>query len=147
MQTKLEWFTQVHTYAPEVVYGDVSIQYISIVGLFIFLFFFLHAHKKYKNTNKRISYFFPLRSFFNILNFYCLFAFLCFCLVVFLCLFFVLLVLFCKSFCKKKKKFKTALITSFILLLTGLQVGSLNSYQNICLGTWQKLSLEMKALN
>ena len=64
-----------------------------------------------------------------------LFAFLCFCLVAFLCFLvffdafctfgafcafwcFLVLLVRAKSFCKKKKKkFKTSLITSFILLL------------------------------
>ena len=63
-----------------------------------------------------------------------LFAFLCFCLVAFLCFLvffdafctfgafcafwcFLVLLVRAKSFCKKKKRFKTSLITSFILLL------------------------------
>ena len=64
----------------------------------------------------------------HIFYFYSLICVLCFCLVVFLCflVLFGIFVLFvvlvplvrAKSFCKKKKKeFKTALITSFILLL------------------------------
>ena len=66
--------------------------------------------------------------FFNRIFYLCsLICVLCFCLVTFLC-FFCLLVpcIFFYAFCackilslkKKKKRFKTALITSFILLLT-----------------------------
>ena len=94
----------------------------------IFYIFFFVRTKKHKNANKRISYFFLLRCFLSAFFFVCLFVFLCFCLVAFLC-FLVLLVLFVlfgafwcvqNLFVKKKKKikkFKTALITSFILLL------------------------------
>ena len=55
-------------------------------SFFYFLFSFLRAHKKHKNANKRISYFFPLRCFLSaFFIFVCLFAFLCFCLVALLC--------------------------------------------------------------
>ena len=81
-----------------------------IVGLFIFLIFFLWVHKKHKNVNKRISYFVLLRWFLStFFIFVCLFAFcafarLCFC--AFLCFFVVSDAFLCffvrvKSFCKK----------------------------------------------
>ena len=94
-------------------------------------------HKKHKNTNKRISYSFPFRCFLSaFFIFVFLFAFLLCAFVCFLVLF-VLLVVFgafggfwcflcflvlfcaCEIFLEKtkKKEFKTALITSFILLL------------------------------
>ena len=108
-----------YTYGPEVVYGDISIQYITLQRLFIFLFsiFFLCVHKKYKNANKRIMQitqitFFLLDVLKHILNFCSLACILCFCLVVFLCF------LCIQNLFVKKKEFKTALITSFILLLT-----------------------------
>ena len=94
-------------------------------SFFYFLFFFF-ALKKHKNVNKRISDFFPLRCFLSaFFIFIRLFAFLYFCLVAFLCFlcFLVLLVLFGAFLCvrnlfvKNNKKFKTALITSFISLL------------------------------
>ena len=65
-------------------------------------------HKKYKNANKQISYFFPLKCFLCICK-RCLF---CFCSLICLLCYFVRV----KSFCKKKKKFQTALMTSFTLL-------------------------------
>ena len=89
-----------------------------------FLFFFLRAHKKHKNANRRISYNFQLRCFLStFFIFVPLFAFLCFWLVAFLC-FWCCLVLFgafgafspVRNFFVKKK-FKTTLITSIILLL------------------------------
>ena len=80
-------------------------------------------HKKQKNANKRISYFFPLRCFLSaFLIFVCLFAFCAFawlrvcvfsCFLLFLCFLCVQ-----NLFVKKNEKFKTTLITSFILLLT-----------------------------
>ena len=93
--------------------------------IFFFLFSFLCEHKNHKNANKRISDFSPLDVFEEH------FLFLSICVFVLLSVYFfvllvllvllLLLVLFVrdKSFCKKKKKkeFKTALITSFILLL------------------------------
>ena len=90
-------------------------------SFFYFLFSFLRVHKKHKNANKRISYFFPLRCFLSAffifvrLFAFCTFARLCFCALVLLVLF--VLFMRAKSFCKKNKEFKTALITSFILLL------------------------------
>ena len=91
-------------------------------SFFYFLFSFLHVHKKDKNANEQISYFFPLRRFLSAFFIFAyVFVFLLGCVFV---LFgaFVLLVPFVrtKSFRKKKeiiKKFKTTLITSFILLL------------------------------
>ena len=89
------------------------------MGTFLFfLFSFLRAHKKHRNANKRISDFFLTDVFKRIFYFcslvaFCAFAWLRFCA-------FVLLVLLvrAKSFCKKNKGFETALITSFILLLS-----------------------------
>ena len=101
--------------------------------MFYFLFSFLCLHKKHKNTNKRISYSPPLICFLSVFFiFVCLFAFLCFCFVAFLCFlcfwcFWCFLVLFGAFWCvrnlfvKNNKKFKTALITSFILLLRSCQ--------------------------
>ena len=107
--------------------------FFSLFSIFYFLFSFLCVHKKHKNAIKRISYFFPLRCFlsaffifFTYLRF-CVFAwlrfgafwcFLCFwCLFVFFVAFFVLFCA-CKIFSEKNnKKLKTALMTSFILLL------------------------------
>ena len=93
-------------------------------SFFYFLFSFLRAHKKHKNANKRISYFFPLRCFLSAffifvrLFAFCAFASLRFCAF---CTFGSFGAFWCflvraKSLCKKKE-FKTALITSFILLL------------------------------
>ena len=67
--------------------------------------------------------FFPLDVFLSLFFiFVCLFAFLCFCLVALLCFlcFWCFLVLFCSclNLFVKNNKFKTILITSFILLLT-----------------------------
>ena len=90
-------------------------------SFFYFLFSFLHVHKKGKNANKQISYFFTLRCFLSaFFIFVYVFVFLLGCVFVRFVLF-VLLVPFMrtKSFRKKKKinkKFKTTLITSFILL-------------------------------
>ena len=98
---------------------------------FLLFFVFFCGHKKHKNANQRISYFFPLRCFLSaFLIFVPLFPLFCFCLIAFLCFLcfcvfcvfgaFVALVLFgaYKIFSqKKKKKFETAVITSFILLL------------------------------
>ena len=65
--------------------------------------------QKVQNANKRINEFLPLRCA----------AFL----FLFACMRFVLFVL-AKSFCKKKKRFENALMTSFTLLLTGTVTGS-----------------------
>ena len=95
---------------------------------FYFLFSFFPAHEKHKNAKKRISFYFPLSYFlflFADLHFvffarvhFC--AFCSFCVFGAFCAFWCFLVLFgaCKIFLLKKnnKKFKTALITSFILL-------------------------------
>ena len=97
-------------------------------SFFYFLFSFLRVHKKHKNANKRISYFFPLRCFLSaFLIFVPLFAFCAFARLYF-CVFWCFLCFLCSwrfwcfwcvqnLFVKKKKEFKTALITSFILLL------------------------------
>ena len=98
---KKKRFAQVHTCAPEVVYGDIRIQNITLWRLFIFLFaiFFSLLVQKTQNANKRIS--FSLRCFLSaFFIFVHLFAFLCFCLVAFLCfscilLLFVLFGAFC----------------------------------------------------
>ena len=85
-----------------------------------FLFSFLCAHKKHKNANKRISDCFPLTYFLStFLTIVCLFAFLCFCLVAFLRFGAFGAFVACKIFSLKNnnKKFKTALITLFVLLL------------------------------
>ena len=97
----------------------------SFFSVFCFLFSFLRTHKKHKNANKRISYFFSLRcflsAFFIFVRFFaiCAFAWLCSCAF---CLFGVFRCFWCFScvqnlFVKNNKEFKAALITSFILLL------------------------------
>ena len=61
--------------------------------------------QKHKNANKQISDCFPLRCFLGAFFYFCLLvSVLCFLVVV-------------KSFCKIKIEFKTALMTSFLLLL------------------------------
>ena len=94
-------------------------------SFFCFLFFFLRAHRKHKNAHKRFSLLWYFLSIFFI--FVCLFTFLyffwlSFCAFgAFLC-FFVLFCAFCAFLCvqsisvKNNKRFKTALIISFILL-------------------------------
>ena len=112
---------QVHTYAPEPVCRDISIQYITLQRLSIFLFsifFSSYAQKiqKRKLANKLL--FSPQEFFKCIFNFFSLICVLHFCLVAF-CDFWCFLCvqnLFVKTK-KSKKNFKTALITSFILLL------------------------------
>ena len=112
--THLKWFLGTS------VYSTFPLQDFSF---FIFYFFFLCVHKKHKNSNKRISYFFPLRCFLSaFLIFARLFAFLYF--LVFFGDFWSFLLIFGALWCvqnpfvKKSKKVKTALITSFILLLS-----------------------------
>ena len=69
-------------------------------SIFFFLFSFLCEHKKHKNANKQISYFFPLRCFLGTFFYFCLLiCVLCFCLVAFL-YFFVFFVR-AKSFLKQ----------------------------------------------
>ena len=81
----------------------------------LFSILFSSRGKKAQNANKRISDFFPLRCFWAhflflfaylrfVLLFGCVLCFWCFCCVQ-------------NLFVKKNKGFKTALITSFILLL------------------------------
>ena len=109
----------------------------SLFSIFYFLFSFLRAHKKHKNANNRISYFFPLRCFLSAfflfacsVLYFCLVASLCFlCFLWFLCFlcfwcfwcFWCFLCFLCflcvRNIFVKNKEFKTALITSFILLL------------------------------
>ena len=102
-----------------------------IVGTFFFsIFYFLCAHKKHKNANKRISDFFPLRCSLSVLSIFvrlqCFVLQLgCFCAFCAVCSFSG----FC-AFCtfgafgafhkKNNKELKTALITSFILLLASI---------------------------
>ena len=86
-----------------------------IVGTFrFFLFSFIRAHKKHKNANKRMSYFFPLRCFKHIFYFCSLVAFRTFAWLRF-CAFSAFGGAFGAfgAFCA----LKTALITSFISLL------------------------------
>ena len=104
-------------------------------SFFYFLFYFFRVHKKHKNAKKRISYFFPLRCFLSAFFIFvrlfpfCAFAWLrfcvfwCFLMLLVLYVHFVLFVLLAAFWCFLcvqnlfvKKKFKTALITSFILL-------------------------------
>ena len=98
-------------------------------SFFFFLFFFLRVHQKHNNANKRISYFFLLRYFLSAFFIFvrlfacCNFSWLRFCAFWCFCSFgafqcFLVLFVRVKSFRKKRKKSKTALITSFILLLT-----------------------------
>ena len=126
-----------HTYLNRFV-GALVFSIFFIVGIFIFYFlahfplqdflfiyFFFRVHKKHKNVNKRISNFFLTQMFFKRIFYFC--SLICvqyFCLVAFLCFLYFLcfFVLFgaCKIFSQKKKnnkKFKTILMTSFILLL------------------------------
>ena len=81
-------------------------------SFFYFLFSFLRAHKKHKNANKRISYFFPLRCFLSAffifvrLFAFCAFAWLRFCAF---CAFgdfgaFWCFLVRAESFCKKEKQ-------------------------------------------
>ena len=118
--THLRWFMGTLVFST-LHYKDFS--------FFLFFFSFLPVHKMHKNVNKRISYFFALGCFQA--HFCSLICILCSCLVVFLCflVLFVLLVLFGTFWCfwcvrnifvKKNKEFKTALITSFLLLLLWL---------------------------
>ena len=89
-------------------------------SFFYFLFSFLRAHKKHKNANKRISYFFPLRCFLSaFFIFVRLFAFCAFAWLRF-CAFYAFGAFGAYKIFSLKKKFKTALITSFLLLLSKL---------------------------
>ena len=89
-------------------------------SIFYFLLSFLREHKKHKNAHNRISDFSPLRcfssAFFIFVGWFAFFCFLCFwcfwCFFCFLCFWCVR-----NIFVKKKKKFKTALMTSFTVLL------------------------------
>ena len=99
-------------------------------SFFLFSIFFLRTHKKHKNVNKRISYYFPLRSFLSTFFIFVrlqrfvhllssVFVLFVFSVVLVLLMFFVFFCVFLyvrKPFLKKKG-FKTSLITSFILLL------------------------------
>ena len=85
MQVHLKWFM-----------GTLVLVHY-IVETFYFLFSFLRMHKKHKNANKRITYFFPIRCFlsaffiFVCLFVFCTFVWLCFCA---LCAFWGFLMLF-----------------------------------------------------
>ena len=64
----------------------------SLFSIFYFLFSFLHAPKKHKSANKRISYFFTLDVFKRIFYFcsllaFCNFAWLRFCIFDAFCVF------------------------------------------------------------
>ena len=116
-------------------------------------FFFLRSHKKHKNAKKLISYYFRLRCFlsafliFILLFAFCAFAWLrfsVFCAFGAFWCFQCFLVLFGAFWCffsaqnlsvkKKLKKFKTALITSFILPLKGAGLKSIKkTLQHRCL--------------
>ena len=87
---------------------------------------FVHAksfHKKNFKQSQETSFCSHIQKYFHwcsgttiSLLFPC--SFLCFCLVASLCfLCFLVLLVQVKSFCKKSKEFKTALMTSFTLLL------------------------------
>ena len=59
--------------------------FFSLFSIFYFPFSFLCVHKKHKNANKRISYFFPLRCFLSHFLFFsliCVFVFLLGCVLV-----------------------------------------------------------------
>ena len=74
--THLKWFMGTSAFSTFPLQG---------FSLFYFLFSFLRVHKKHKNANKRISYFFPLRCFLSAffifvrLFAFCTFAWLRFC--------------------------------------------------------------------
>ena len=111
------------------------------LALFIYMYFYLQVTVKISivetfEANKRISYFFPLRCFLSLMNLMSMnfklinlmsmnFKLINLKLVVFL--YFLVLFSALYSFCaflylwnlivKKNKKFKTGLMTSFILLL------------------------------
>ena len=75
---------------------------VSLFSIFYFLFSFLWAHKKHKDTNKQISDFFLLRCFLS-----ALFIFVCylrFCAFAWLRLYSFVLLARVKSFRKKKQK-------------------------------------------
>ena len=99
---------------------DLGIYYISIVGTFLFfLFSFLCAHKKQENAKQTI--FIQLEVFMRayLLGFGLWRVFVIFVRA--------------KSFCKKKKKFKTALITSFTLLLENSLIEEYSPYLSLWL--------------
>ena len=105
------------------VFSTLPYRDFSLFSIFFFLFSFLRAHKKHKNTNKRISDFFPLRSFlcaffiFVRLQRFTLLLGLLFVLLCFWCFWYFWCVL-CVQNLFIKKKFKIALRTLFILLLS-----------------------------
>ena len=107
LQTKLEFhyqvdYLQVFVHQPSC--GDISVQYIYIVGTFLFFIIFFSSHAQ-KEQKHKTNNFHPFRSFY--VRFVSRFW-----LVT--CFFFVRT----KHFCKKKIPWlKTVLITSFTLLL------------------------------
>ena len=101
------------------------------MGTFLFfLFSFLSARKKHKNANKRTSDFFLLRCFLSAFLFLFACSVLYFCLVASLC-FWCFWCFWCvrNLFVKKNKAFKTALITSFTLLLSSFS-GQFSEWSN-----------------
>ena len=110
--TRLKWFMGIS------VFSTFPLQDFSF---FYFLFSFLRMHKKHKNANKRISYFFPLRCFLSVFSIFvrlfafCAFIWLHFC--AFLCfLWFLVLFVCAKSF--RKKKIKSLKLPSNLIYIT-----------------------------
>ena len=90
--THIRWFmgTLVFIRTRSGLWGHLYLVHCRDFSLFFFLFSFLRVHKKHKNANKRISYFFPLRCFLSAflifvrLLAFCAFSWLRFC--AFLCI-------------------------------------------------------------
>ena len=109
--------------------------------LFSIFYFFSSRGQKTQKCNKRISYFFPIRCFLSaFFIFVCsqpfvlwFVAFLCFLRFLYF-LFLCVRNLFVK---KKNKEFKTALITSFILLRKMVKI-FLAHLHMVSGGIWQK---------
>ena len=122
----------------------------STFPLYDFSFFFPSLTQKTQKRKEADKLLFSTQMFFKrIFNFCSLICVLCFCLVAFFCFlcfwcFLVLLVFFRACWCffcvqnlfvkKKLKKFKIAIITSFILLLKGAGLKSIKkTLQHRCL--------------
>ena len=100
---------------PNWFYAPTYSPLLNIVGTFLFsLFSFLRVHKKHKNANKRLDIFKHIFNFFSLICVFLLLLGWVFMLLMLLVL--LVLMVRAKSFCKKG--FKTALITSFTLLLS-----------------------------
>ena len=95
-----------HTHLNQLV-GTLAFSKFPLQDFSFFYFCFLCVRKKYKNANKRISNFFPLRCFLS--TFLFLFAYLRFCAFAWLrfCAFWCFLRV--QNLLVKKKKLKTAL--------------------------------------